>query len=430
MKEKNKIKALMLSIIPGVGQFYNKQIVKAVFFLLFFVAGIIFTVIFGGSAIIGLVTLGSIPMKDNSMFLLVRGALAIIIYAIFIIAYIVNLKDAYTTRVKLDAGLEVPQKTGEILTAIWTNGFPYLVSMPAYLLMSFVIIFPVLVTIFIAFTNYDLAHTPPANLIDWVGFENFVKLFVKSSFKAAFFDVLQWTLIWTFFSTTLSVGLGVFVAIVANQPWIKGQRFFRTIFLLPWAVPAFVTILTFSNMFNDSFGAINMQVVPLLNKIPFIEIGQIPWRTSANWTKFAMILIQTWLGFPYIYVMVTGVLQSIPGDLYEAARIDGAGAFKRFQKITLPMVLFATAPVMITQYTFNFNNFSMIYLFNLGGPGVIGGGAGSTDILISWVYKLTTSAKPDYALAAAVTLIISTGLIIVALLGFKFTNAFGKEDMM
>ncbi|MGL4391129.1 MAG: carbohydrate ABC transporter permease, partial [Carnobacterium maltaromaticum] len=270
MKEKNKIKALMLSIIPGGGQFYNKQIVKAVFFLLLFVVGIIFTVIFGGSAIIGLITLGSIPMKDNSMFLLVRGALAIIIYAIFIIAYIVNLKDAYTTRGKIDAGLEVPQKTGEILTTIWTNGFPYLVSMPAYLLMSFVIIFPVLVTIFIAFTNYDLAHTPPANLIDWVGFENFVKLFVKSSFKAAFFDVLQWTLIWTFFATTLSVGLGVFVAIVANQPWIKGQRFFRTIFLLPWAVPAFVTILTFSNMFNDSFGAINMQVVPLLNKLPFI----------------------------------------------------------------------------------------------------------------------------------------------------------------
>ncbi|GBU10588.1 sugar transporter subunit [Erysipelotrichaceae bacterium] len=430
MRNKKKYQALLCGIIPGGGQIYNKQYSKAIFFSGAFILELIFTITFGANALIGLITLGSIPMVDNSMFMLVRGSLAIIVYALFTGLYILSLHDAYKIQQSIENGEEVGTNTREIIRKIWVNGFPYLISLPAYLLMSFVIIFPVLVTLFIAFTNYDLAHTPPANLIDWVGFENFFKLFIKSSFKSAFFDVLKWTLIWTFFSSTLSVSLGVFVAIIANQPWIKGQRFFRTIFLLPWAVPAFVTILTFSNMFNDSFGAINVQILPLINRIPFVEIAQIPWKTSANWTKVAMILIQTWLGFPYIYVMVTGVLQSIPGDLYEAARIDGAGAMKRFQKITLPMILFSTAPVMITQYTFNFNNFSMIYLFNQGGPGVVGGGAGSTDILISWVYKLTTSGKPDYALAAAVTLLISTGLIIASLLGFKYSNAFDKEDMM
>jgi arabinogalactan oligomer/maltooligosaccharide transport system permease protein len=128
--------------------------------------------------------------------------------------------------------------------------------------------------------------------------------------------------------------------------------------------------------------------------------------------------------------MVTGVLQSIPGDLYEAARIDGANFWQKFWRITLPMILFATAPVLITQYTFNFNNFSIIYLFNNGGPGSVGSGAGSTDILISWIYKLTTGTSPQYAMAAAITLMISFIVIGVSLIAFKKTNAFGNEEMM
>ncbi|MGL6248041.1 MAG: ABC transporter permease subunit, partial [Culicoidibacterales bacterium] len=162
----------------------------------------------------------------------------------------------------------------------------------------------------------------------------------------------------------------------------------------------------------------------------FLDLASIPWKTDPFWTKVAVIMIQTWLGFPYIFVMVTGVLQSIPGDLYEAANIDGASGWQQFMKITLPMILFATAPVLIGQFTFNFNNFSLIYLFNAGGPGNIGGGAGSTDILISWIYKLTTSGTPQYAVAAAVTLLISSFTILVAYLAFKRSNAFGREDMM
>jgi arabinogalactan oligomer / maltooligosaccharide transport system permease protein len=128
--------------------------------------------------------------------------------------------------------------------------------------------------------------------------------------------------------------------------------------------------------------------------------------------------------------MVKGVLQSIPRDLYEAARIDGANFWQKFWRITLPMILFATAPVLITQYTFNFNNFSIIYLFNNGGPGSVGSGAGSTDILISWIYKLTTGTSPQYAMAAAITLMISFIVIGVSLIAFKKTNAFGNEEMM
>lgn len=430
MRKKSLIIAFCSFIIPGVGQFLNKQLLKAIFFLFIDFCFILFSFFVGFSAIRGLVTLGDIAKEDNSMYLLVQGTLALIVYLIFLVVYLINIYDAYKVARKRGQGISVPKTGKEFAKKIYENGFPYLITIPAYLLMAFVIIFPVLVTIFIAFTNYDLKHTPPSNLIDWVGVGNFVKIFFRGSFQEAFVGVFSWTIIWTFSATTASILLGIFVAVITNQPWIKGQRFFRTIFLLPWAVPAFVTILTFSNMFNDSYGAMNQQVIALINQLPFIEIATIPWKTNPNWTKFAMIMIQTWLGFPFIYVMITGVLQSIPGDLYEAARIDGANALKRFQKITLPMILFTTAPVLITQYTFNFNNFSLIYLFNQGGPGTAAGGAGTTDILISWVYKLTTSANADYALAAAVTLIISSGLIIVALTSFKFTKSFDKEDMM
>lgn len=202
------------------------------------------------------------------------------------------------------------------------------------------------------------------------------------------------------------------------------------IFLFPWAVPAFITIMSFSNMFNDSIGAVNAQVIPLFNHLPFVELPAIAWKTDPFWTKTALIMIQTWLGFPYIYVMVTGVLQAIPGELYEAAKIDGATFIQRFRHITFPMILFATAPVMITQYTFNFNNFSIIYLFNEGGPGSVGAGAGSTDILISWIYKLTTGTSPQYSVAAAVTLLISFIVIGISLIAFKKSNAFGNEEVM
>ncbi len=126
--------------------------------------------------------------------------------------------------------------------------------------------------------------------------------------------------------------------------------------------------------------------------------------------------------------MVSGILQSISEDLYEAAKMDGANALQRFRNITLPAIFLVAAPTFVTQYTGNFNNFSMIYLFNEGGPGSLGGNAGSTDILISWIYKLTTGGSPQYSIASALTLIISFVVISISLLVFKKTNAFNMED--
>ncbi|MDN3954226.1 carbohydrate ABC transporter permease [Sporolactobacillus laevolacticus] len=429
-KKKNVRKAGLLSLIPGLGQIYNGQLIKGIVFLLATIAFLIELVSIGIPAFQGFITLGTVPIRDHSLFLLVKGTLQIIITFVFVMVIILSVIDARQVAKQWNLFGSVNRSAQSMLKNVWEVGFPYLLTIPAYFVMLFVIVFPVLVTFFMAFTNYDFYHIPPARLIDWVGLQNFFNMFFLSSYRATFVTVLGWTLIWTFLATTGQITLGILTAVIANQKFIVGKRLFRIIFLLPWAVPAFVTIMSFSNMFNDSIGAINQQVLAFLNYIPFVHLSDIPWKTDPFWTKTALIMIQTWLGFPYIFVMVTGVLQSIPDDLYEAANIDGANVVQKFTKITLPMILFATAPVFITQYTFNFNNFSIIYLFNSGGPGDVGGGAGSTDILISWIYKLTTGTSPQYALASAVTIVISIIVIGVSLITFKRTHAFSNEEMM
>ena len=170
-------------------------------------------------------------------------------------------------------------------------------------------------------------------------------------------------------------------------------------------------------MFNDTFGAMNNVILPMLG------LSEVPWLTDANFTRLALLMVQGWLGFPYIFIVTTGVLQSIPEELYEAATIDGATAIQKFKNITLPLVLYSMAPILITQYTFNFNNFNIIYLFNAGGPAVPNSTAGGTDILVSWIYKLTMQSG-QYALAAALTLLLSIFVIGIAIWQFRRTKSF------
>ncbi len=152
----------------------------------------------------------------------------------------------------------------------------------------------------------------------------------------------------------------------------------------------------------------------------------IPWLSDPFWAKIALIMIQTWLGFPFIFALFTGVLQSVPADMYEAADVDGGTRWQKLRHITIPHVLFATAPLIIMQYAGNFNNFNIIYLFNEGNPAVRGQNAGGTDILISWVYKLTFETN-NYNMAAAITIIM--GLIVMGFAFFQFrrTAAFKER---
>ena len=411
--------AAVLSLLPGGGQFYNKQWLKG---LLYLIATVSFAFAFGDLLNIGLwgiVTLGEQIPRDNSVFLLAEGILAIIILFFGVTLYWLNIRDAYKNGQRRDRQLPVTSLRESYLNLV-EQGYPYVISGPAILLLIFAVIFPIMFSFALAFTNYDLYHSPPAHLFDWVGFKTFANIFTVDIWRSTFFDVLGWTVVWTLLASTLQITIGVFLAILVNQKDLKLKRFIRTMFVLPWAVPGFVTILVFAGMFNDSFGAINNDI------LAFFSISPIPWMTDALWTRVALILIQGWLGFPYIFIVTTGILQSIPEDLYEAAVIDGATSWDKFMNITLPVILTSMAPTLITQYTFNFNNFNIIYLFNGGGPATPGSTAGGTDILVSWIYKLTMQSS-QYALAAALTILSSVFVIAIAMWQFRKSNSFNQE---
>ncbi|MBM7603867.1 arabinogalactan oligomer/maltooligosaccharide transport system permease protein [Metabacillus crassostreae] len=411
--------ALLLSVIPGLGQFYNKQWIKG---LIYLILGVSFIAVFKdllNMGFWGLFTLGTEVPRDNSVFLLAEGIIAVIVTCFGLGIYYLNLRDAYNNGKLRDENKEL-SSLKEQYQNLMAHGYPYVISGPSLFILIFAVIFPILFSFALAFTNYDLYHSPPANLADWVGLQTFAEIFTVDIWRSTFFDVLSWTVIWTLVASTLQISIGIFLAVLVNQKAIRFKRLFRTILVLPWAVPGFVTILIFAGLFNDSFGAINNDILAAFG------IDPIPWLTDQNWSKLALILMQGWLGFPYIFLVTTGVLQSIPEDLYEAATIDGASMFAKFKNITMPMILIAMAPILITQYTFNFNNFNIIYLFNGGGPAVPGSNAGGTDILVSWIYKLTMQSS-QYSLAAALTILLSVFVIVIALWQFRRTKSFKEE---
>ncbi|MFN7251731.1 MAG: ABC transporter permease subunit [Anaerobacillus sp.] len=415
----NPTLATLLSIVPGIGQLYNRRYIKGSILFILFAAFIIAFYDFVTHGYWGLVTLGETPRIDDSRVLLSRGIISLILTVFALTFYVGNIIDARKDAKRIQEGWTIPSMR-EAFRDAWDRSFPYLLITPGLFLLIFVVIFPLLYMVFIAFTNYSLYNAPPKNLLSWVGFDNFKALVTLDLWRKTFFTVLSWTVIWTAVATTLQIGLAMFLAVLVNDPRVKFKRLIRTVLILPWAVPAFVTIIIFTALFNDNFGAINREII-----IPLFGTA-IPWLTDPFWTKTALIAIQTWLGFPFVFALFTGVLQSISSDWYEAADIDGANRWQKFSNITFPHLMFATAPLLIMQYAGNFNNFNIIYLFNQGGPAVRGQNAGGTDILISWVYKLTFETS-NFNMAAAISIIL--GLIVATFAFFQFrkTKSFKEE---
>ncbi|GGM27902.1 arabinogalactan ABC transporter permease [Paraliobacillus quinghaiensis] len=410
--------ATILSIIPGIGQFYNRRIMKGVLLLLISSAFLIATWDYIDIGIWGLFTLGTVPREHHSIQLLIQGFISLIVLAFAIAIYAYNLMDARKDAIAIENGKPNPTLLQGIRD-FYNNGFPYFMVLPGLGMLLFIVVLPLMFMVALAFTNYNQYNAPPRKLLDWVGFDNFVNLVNIDIWQDTFVNVFTWTIIWTVVATTLQIVLGLFLALLVNDKRIKFKRTIRTVFILPWAVPAFVSILIFSALFNPTFGAINRDILSQFNLM-------IPWLSDPFWAKIALIMIQTWLGFPFVFALFTGVLQSVPADMYEAAEIDGSTRWQKFQFITLPHILFATAPLLIMQYAQNFNNFNIIYLFNEGLPAVRGQNAGGTDILISWVYKLTFETN-NYNMAAAITIIMGIIVMGFAFYQFRKTASFKEE---
>lgn len=413
-------------LIPGLGQLLNKQYEKAILFfigtLFIYFAAIPYFLGYGnyqGTGISGLFTLAEGGARlDRSIIFMIEGVISIMLILLSVLIFYVSFKDV--NKVEKDMIKGIRKKSWfETKESIFNDGFPYLVISPAALVVLFIVLVPVFTTILISFTNYDPNHQAK---FQWFGVSNYKLLLTGQGVAGkAFWPIVIWTLAWTAFATTLAIFIGFSLSIIANNDRIKFKGVFRTIYILPWAVPAFITIMFFSQMFARG-GPIPQLVQNIFGVA--LDVKNNPMQT-----RIVLILLQGWLGSAYVFLLSTGILQGIPHDLYEAAEIDGATGFKKTWNITIPLVLYQTAPLLIGQYTFNFNNFSIIHLFNGGGPFVpttYGNVAGSTDLLISYIYKLTINSNYQ-AMGAAVTVIISMALMFFTWLGFRDMKAF-KES--
>src|SRR5690606_30774287 len=433
--KRKPIIAMLLSILfMGLGQIYNRQIIKGITFLVIELYLLIFWTVPFQWAMWGFTTLGETAQRregfniiqgDHSIFLMIEGILFLISFMLFLWFYYLNIRDAYKVAKKSLMGIK-PNNAKQMLKNIWENGFPYLLLTPSVLFTSFLTILPLIFGVLIAFTNYSAPnHLPPKALVDWVGFETFIKLFQMKTWSTTFYGVFTWTIIWAILATVTTFFLGLIFAVLINRQGIRLKKFWRSIFILPWAVPAFVSILIMRNIFNGQFGTLNRYLMDL----GIIE-NAIPWLSDPLLAKVTLVVVNMWFGFPFWMVLMSGVMTNIDKELYEAAEVDGASPSQKFWKITMPLIMFATAPLAIMSFANNFNNFNLIYLMTTGGPVNMNYTyAGSTDILISWIYKLTLDNN-QFAVASVVSILIFIVIATFSVINFRKTRAFKEEDMM
>jgi arabinogalactan oligomer/maltooligosaccharide transport system permease protein len=252
-----------------------------------------------------------------------------------------------------------------------------------------------------------------------VGLDNFRKIVEVPLIRRPFVRVFIWTLVFATGTVLISFALGLFLAIALNKPGMRFLRAYRSLLVLPYAVPAFLTILVWYGLLNDEFGLVN-RLLP----------RDVPWLFDPNWAKVSVLIVSIWLTFPYFFLVSLGALQSIPDELVEAARVDGGGPLQIFRRVTLPLLLVAVAPLLIASFAFNFNNFNIIYLLTKGQPTVGDQDvAGATDILISYTWKLAFEAGKgqDYGLASAISIVIF--FIVASISAASFWKSRSLEEL-
>lgn len=427
------------TIVMGIGNICRGQIIKGLLYLGLEIAFIFFMISRGASLLSGLVSLGTHTKEevfneakqvyeytdgDNSMLFLLAGIVTLFVILFFIILWVSAVKSAYTAQVLKEAQKPVPHFKDDLKNLLDQDFHKLLLSGPVVCVFAFTIL-PLVFMASIAFTNYDRNHQAPGQLFDWVGFANFAQLFKSGNGLAyAFWHVLGWTMVWAVFATFLNYILGMLLAMLINRKGTRLKSMWRFIFVLSIAIPQFVSLLVIRTMLQPE-GAINV----LLKQLHLIS-NSLPFWTNVTWARITIIIVNLWIGIPFTMLQVTGILQNIPQEQYEAADMDGANARTKFFKITLPYMLFVTTPYLITQFIGNINNFNVIYLLTKGAPATLSynnGTAGKTDLLVTWLYKLTMDFK-DYNYAAVISIMVFILSAVFSLLAYKQSGAVKNEE--
>lgn len=259
----------------------------------------------------------------------------------------------------------------------------------------------------------------------FIGPQNFLRVFTDDRIRGPFFGVFLWTFAFAALTVVFAFAVGLGLALVLNDKQLPAKGLFRTLTIIPYTIPGFISALVWVGLLNPLHGPINSALQDIVGVSP-------RWFSDGNLAKVALLMVNTWLGYPYMLLVSLGALQSIPSDIYEAAEIDGASAFQRFRAITFPLLLVALAPLLIGAFAFNFNNFTLIELVTEGGPPAPGSQtpAGQTDILISYSFRLAFASGrgQDYAFAAAIALIIF--IIVAAITLFNFRLSKRVEELV
>jgi len=437
-------------LIMGFGNIARGQVLRGLLFLVFECV-FIFYMIFSGVYWLSLLpTLGKqgprneydwildvdirIP-GDNSFKILLYSVLTLFFIVAFIYTWRVNIRQNKIAQKILASGKKLKSNKDDLRSMVDDQFHKTLLALPSFGIIVFTVL-PILFMILVAFTNYDGNHDGYNNaLFTWVGFDNFKTMLYWTSntqggvqsYSATFGEVLTWTLIWAFFATFTNYFLGMFVAMAINKRGIKLKKVWRTVLVLTIAIPQFISLLYVSKMFAEN-GIINS----FLKSIGLIE-HSLPFWEEAIWARITVIIINIWIGIPYLMLITTGILMNIPQDLYESARIDGANGWQQYSKITLPYMLFITGPYLLTSFTGNMNNFNVIYLLTGGGPtnsaaSSAAGSVGYTDLLVTWLFKITTGSDARYNIAAVIGILVFVVVAVLSLVVYNLLPSIKNEE--
>lgn len=421
-------------IIFGFGQICRGQLLQGISCLALEIGFFYYLFSFGNKYLAKFRTLGdtgrgfnpdgTVSYGDNSFLILLYGLLTIIIIALFILLWRLNVKENYQEQKKLQAGGTLPNvKT--VFGSLFDQHFDKtLLAIPITGIFLFTML-PIIFMICVAFTNYDYDHQAPAKLFTWVGFENFKNMLSigGTGYGKTFFTVLTWTLVWAFFATFTNYFLGLGVAMLINRKGIRFKKMWRTILVMTIAVPQFVSLLFMYKLFAND-GIVNAYLL----KWNWIT-APVPFWTNPTLAKIMVVIINIWIGIPYLMLIATGILMNIPADLYESARIDGASSWQSFVHITLPYMFFVTGPYLLTSYIGNLNNFNVIFLLTQGKPQsmMLDGKAGYTDLLVTWLYKMTVD-DTNYKMAAVIGIMVFVVTAVISLTVYGILPSVRDEE--
>ncbi len=415
-------------VFMGFGNLMRGQVVRGILFFIFELAFILYMALFGGHWLgklhldpnrLTATKLEYDPVLDTNVQVPGDNSFKIILYSLitlfFILAFVytwrVNVKQNRIAEEILASGKKLKSGKDDLKSIVDDQFHKTLLALPTTGMMIFTVM-PIVFMILVAFTNYDGAHSGYPNLFEWVGLDNFNQLVATSTSDGnlgfTFGEILLWTLVWAFFATFTNYFLGMFVAMMINKKGIRLKKLWRGILVLTIAIPQFISLLYISKMFSYN-GIINGLLIDwgwITTPIQF-------WNNpNPAVPRMLVIIINIWIGIPYLMLISTGILMNIPQDLYESAKIDGANAVQQFGRITFPYMLFVTGPYLLTSFVNNLNNFNVIYLLTNGevmpNPDYLtdAGSATNTDLLVTWLFNITQGAEAKYNLAAVIAILI------------------------